>query len=65
MSGPPACDYRLETGKGSVGRLEVWNPSERADRLELLEALVPWMALALDGARSYAVVREAAIGPFS
>jgi len=59
--------YPLRTARGVVGRLDVW-PAEgaaEARRGELLEGLVPWIALALDGARSYAALRSAAIGPLS
>jgi hypothetical protein len=63
----PPRGYPLRPARGVVGRLDVW-PSESvvdARRGELLEGLVPWIALALDGARSYAALRSAAIGPLS
>lgn len=67
VSGPPWRSYPLQTGRGVVGRLDVWIGGDDTDprRTDLLEGLVPWIALALDGARSYAVLRNAAIGPLS
>ncbi len=52
-SAPPDRTYPLKTGSGPVGRLEVWG-GQVSDRDELLEGLVPWIALALDNARSHA-----------
>jgi hypothetical protein len=63
MSGPPARSYPLVTGKGTVGRLEVWGGEADGDerRDALLEGLVPWIALALDNARSHAALQAAGI----
>ena len=65
MSGPSAQTYPLQTGKGKVGRLEVWGGESDTEksRDEMLQGLVPWIALALDNARSHAALRAAGIEP--
>ncbi|MDH3213387.1 MAG: hypothetical protein OEM05_12965 [Myxococcales bacterium] len=65
MSGPPARSHPLLTGKGTVGRLEVWGGESDSDarRDELLEGLIPWIALALDNARSHAALQAAGVEP--
>jgi hypothetical protein len=67
----PPRSYPLRTARGVVGRLDVWPSDAQAESMadsrrgELLEGLVPWIALALDGARSHAALRNSAIGPLS
>jgi hypothetical protein len=63
--GPPTRTYSLRAGRAVVGRLEVWGGASDTDprRTDLLEDLVPWIALALDSARSRAALRAAALGP--
>ena len=67
MTGPPTRVHPLQTGRGVVGRLEIWGEvsGSSVGCGDLLESLIPWIALALDGARSYAALRTAAIGPLS
>jgi len=65
VAGPADRSYRLRAARGPVGRLEAWEATATPDGGELLESLVPWIGLALDGARSHAVLREAALGPLS
>ena len=50
---------------GMQSRLEVWGSESDPDksRDEMLEGLVPWIALALDNARSHAALRAAGIEP--
>jgi hypothetical protein len=64
LSGAPR-SYPLRTGGGSVGRLEVWGDAGDAapDRAELLEGLIPWIALALDNARTHAALQAAGVAP--
>lgn len=65
VSGPPARSYPLRAARGVVGRLEVWSGATDTDPRpnDLLEGLVPWIALALDAARSRAALRAAALEP--
>ncbi len=65
VSGPPTHSFPLRTARGAIGRLDAWSGESGTDpqRVELLEGLVPWIALALDGARAHAALRPAAPGP--
>lgn len=65
VTGSPLHDFTLRTGRGVVGRMQAWAaPGDTPLRgAALLEGLVPWLAMALEGARSHAALRAAAIGP--
>jgi len=55
LRGPPTTTLALEVAGGTVGRLELWAPGEGGfseDDEVRLRDLVPWIALALEDARS-------------
>jgi signal transduction histidine kinase len=53
--GPPSSTHLLETASRPVGTLKFWmDPTSEAPSNEaLLQRLLPWIAMALDNARSY------------
>ena len=54
-SGEPSLRHAFRTGDRIVGRLDLWEPqaSDDASTRRLLQELLPWIALALDNARSF------------
>src|SRR5262249_3819164 len=50
--------FDLIAGDRVVGRLDVGDPTGSADNQPMLEELIPWIAIALDHARSFVAVRE-------
>ncbi|MCG8591534.1 MAG: ATP-binding protein [Proteobacteria bacterium] len=54
-SGPPLRSFRLEAAQREVGRLDIWDDDQRPlrGRASLLVRLIPWIAIAVDNARSY------------
>ncbi len=60
--GPPDATHILRTSTGVVGRLDLWNPPADAggESDSLLRDLLPWIALALDNARSFEALDEQA-----
>jgi signal transduction histidine kinase len=58
----PMRTYPLRIAGRLVGRLDVWDRKlfSDSDRLQLLDELTPWIAVALGNARSFSVLRERA-----
>lgn len=57
--GEPTRSYPLIMANRLVGHLDVWGEEDPdARRPDLLDELIPWIAMALDNARSYAALRE-------
>ena len=58
--GEPTSRYALESAGHPVGTLHVWwnGDDGRVANSELLDRLLPWIAIALDNARSYAALEE-------
>jgi signal transduction histidine kinase len=57
FTAPPDKSSDLQTGGELLGRIEMWG--FRAEQAGLFEALVPWISIALNNARSFALLLEA------
>lgn len=55
--GLPAASRDLQTGGELLGRIEMWG--FRSEQAGLFDALVPWISIALNNARSFALLLEA------
>lgn len=60
IEGEPTASHELRTFTGVVGRVDVWGSAreEPGDAEILLTDLLPWIALALDNARSFEALND-------